>query len=376
MKTQKNIIHKSFSTTFLMIILISISTSSYSANVQIKSNTLKDKEYQWTTGKSWEGNQAPVTTGIKNTDIFIQNYMVQNGDLDFDNQGELTIESEARLVIDGNLSFRNQSKLTINGTGILVVIGDLTIDQQIEIANNGKLVVTGSASIGNKNSKITNNGSIYTFEGNNFTAIKTYEGTNPGDEMEFLASGNQTLINLVGMYYTLPVQLAYFKGTTSQYKVSLSWATLSEKGFNYFDVERSTNGKHFESIGIISGAGNSLHKQEYVFIDKQPLPGVNYYRLKAVDFDGYTEYFAPIAVFNNNVQLKVATLVGDHQLRIFSNLSAEARIYNLQGLPVHSGTITSGVNDINLPATVSGGYYVVGIYAGNELVKKEKVLVQ
>ena len=95
-----------------------------------------------------------------------------------------------------------------------------------------------------------------------------------------------------------------------------------------------------------------------------------------MDFDGYTEYFTPISVFNNDVQLKVATLVGDNQLRIFSNLSAEARIYNLQGLPVHSGAITSGVNDINLPATITSGYYIVGIYSGNELVKKEKVLVQ
>ncbi|MCB0556998.1 MAG: hypothetical protein KDD02_25850, partial [Phaeodactylibacter sp.] len=48
--------------------------------------------------------------------------------------------------------------------------------------------------------------------------------------------------------------------------------------------------------GRVQGAGTTLEPQEYSFIDEKPLRGLNYYRLRQVDFDGAVEYHKVISV--------------------------------------------------------------------------------
>jgi len=71
----------------------------------------------------------------------------------------------------------------------------------------------------------------------------------------------------------------------------LTWATASEVNNDYFEIQRSFDGRSFESIGSLEGQGNSTKKVRYDFIDKDiTLNGVYTYRLKQVDFDGKFEY--------------------------------------------------------------------------------------
>ena len=70
----------------------------------------------------------------------------------------------------------------------------------------------------------------------------------------------------------------------------LNWITASEKSNKYFNIERSYDAKHFESIGILKAAGNSMQKLTYNFTDESPLRGTSYYRLGQVDFDGSSTY--------------------------------------------------------------------------------------
>ena len=66
----------------------------------------------------------------------------------------------------------------------------------------------------------------------------------------------------------------------------VNWSTVSEKSNASFQIERSSDGINFTSIGEVKGAGNSNDVKNYAFTDVSPLSGVNYYRLKAVDFNG------------------------------------------------------------------------------------------
>ena len=72
--------------------------------------------------------------------------------------------------------------------------------------------------------------------------------------------------------------------------VDLKWSTASEENFDKFIVEHSTDGQNFDSLGAITGAGNSKVVLKYSFRDSNPVIGKNYYRLKAVDFDLSFEY--------------------------------------------------------------------------------------
>lgn len=87
---------------------------------------------------------------------------------------------------------------------------------------------------------------------------------------------------------TLPVELIDFKGTREENKNHLNWTTASERNNDYFEIQRSTNGVYFETIGKRQGAGNTTAEQQYSFTDDTPFEA--YYRLKQVDIDGAFEY--------------------------------------------------------------------------------------
>ncbi|MCC6723007.1 MAG: hypothetical protein IT258_00760, partial [Saprospiraceae bacterium] len=88
----------------------------------------------------------------------------------------------------------------------------------------------------------------------------------------------------------LPVELSKFQVVKEEDKALLNWETASEKDNDKFVVERSTDGLAFEAIGELEGNGTTTEAKHYAFVDKYPLPGVNYYRLKQVDFNGNIEY--------------------------------------------------------------------------------------
>jgi hypothetical protein len=87
-----------------------------------------------------------------------------------------------------------------------------------------------------------------------------------------------------------------FTGSVSPDGVDLKWSTATEVNFDYFSIERSTNGKDFSEIARVGGHGNSITRKDYLFTDNTPVNGRAYYRLKSVDYDLYTEYFEPITV--------------------------------------------------------------------------------
>ena len=88
----------------------------------------------------------------------------------------------------------------------------------------------------------------------------------------------------------LPISLLYFKAKLNENIVKLCWATASELNNDYFTIERSSDGIHFEEIIRQRGAGNNSFTLYYSTEDVNPLNGYNYYRLKQTDFDGHFTY--------------------------------------------------------------------------------------
>lgn len=89
----------------------------------------------------------------------------------------------------------------------------------------------------------------------------------------------------------LPIELISFDVTPQPDHNLLTWKTLTELNNDYFVVERSTDAVSWNNIFTIKGAGTSVELEEYEYRDYYFLPGVNYYRLHQVDFDGKSEYF-------------------------------------------------------------------------------------
>ena len=132
----------------------------------------------------------------------------------------------------------------------------------------------------------------------------------------------------------LPIELLSFEGHIDDREAKLTWETISELDNALFVIERSVDGGNFEVIGELPGAGNSQQLLSYNFSDKLPRSGVNYYRLKQIDYDGTFSYSDVIALqlkldvqiaaiypnpVDEDLYLNFATeAVGEVQISIFS----------------------------------------------------------
>lgn len=107
----------------------------------------------------------------------------------------------------------------------------------------------------------------------------------------------------------LPIELLRFDALPDDNHVLLEWETATEINNSHFEIQRSADGRYYQTIGQVAGHGTASEVISYSFMDNQPLNGKNHYRLKQVDFDGSFEY-SPI---------KQVELSGQSHLIIYPN---------------------------------------------------------
>lgn len=182
----------------------------------------------------------------------------------------------------------------------------------------------------------------------------------------------QAVVDL-GPYETasvLPVELLNFTARFEQDFVKLYWATASETNNDFFTIERSKDGRTFEAIEKINGAGFSEVTIGYHTLDKNPFAGLNYYRLKQTDFDGNFTYSeirvvkvvdGKITVYPNPVAESLHISMSD-----FEEGDATFSISNISGKEITRGItpINAGVSIIRLDEiqSLQPGTYIVRLY--------------
>jgi len=185
----------------------------------------------------------------------------------------------------------------------------------------------------------------------------------------------------------LPVQLISFNANVLNEKVQLNWVTASELNNKSFTVERSQNGLDFSPILTLDGAGTTNLKTTYRAEDKNPFPGLSYYRLLQVDFDGTKSYSSVVAVRISENNLGVTAIYPnpvrpDEFLTI--NYSADAdgelniQCTDLTGRLMLSQTfrIKLGANKIEIRIPVSAaGVYILNL-SSNDKNEKVKIVMQ
>ncbi len=185
----------------------------------------------------------------------------------------------------------------------------------------------------------------------------------------------------------LPVELLELEGRAEDNIVHLSWSTATELNNDYFEILHSLDGIEFESKGRVVGNGTTNELQEYAFIDRSPAPGLNYYRLKQVDFDGAFEYSKVIKIENDFIRKGIESKIYPNPTTPDNlNLSVSSgdnhtpmivRIVNLSGQVFYTKQFEGEVNfdDKIIPArTMKSGLYFLIVKQGDNISRKKIVI--
>ena len=100
----------------------------------------------------------------------------------------------------------------------------------------------------------------------------------------------------------LPITLVDFAAELKDNVVELKWSSASEMNNDFYTIEKSTDGIHFETVKIVTGVGNSTTKNYYEELDDKPYSDISYYRLKQTDFDGSSIIHSMVSVNRNPIE--------------------------------------------------------------------------
>ena len=167
----------------------------------------------------------------------------------------------------------------------------------------------------------------------------------------------------------LPLRLLEFSAVKKEMAATLRWTTTNEINTDKFIVERSTGNNNWISLVNISALHDPSGTNSYIYTDLNPVPGVNYYRLKMTDINGHFTYSETRKVVFGS-DYKPFTLSPNpasfFTLLTFNGTLLKGRItvYDAQGKLV-SEDVISGINYTIRTDKLSPGFYLVKVDSGN-----------
>ncbi|GAB4205195.1 MAG: hypothetical protein Fur0023_13800 [Bacteroidia bacterium] len=189
----------------------------------------------------------------------------------------------------------------------------------------------------------------------------------------------------------LPIELIEFTANPRDNYVELYWKTATQINNDYFVVEKSLDAQNWQQLVIVKGAGTTYVPIEYLEIDPHPIEGINYYRLKQVDFDGaysYSQivavkYARSIATSNNEAILFPNPVESGENLNIqFPTNYTEVLVVlrDMMGREIFSKVIVFEENNllyaIPLDKEIPAGMYLVTASSHRNLLFSKKVIIK
>ena len=355
-------------------------------------------DVSWRNNASWTGTATfPAHADISNNNYVIAaNSIVRLGSTTdtrnltaANSSGGRTFTINGTLIVYGDVDFSNQAADIIMGNNsLLIVFGDITMGNMMDISSTGNIIATGSfTKAGSENQgSYTGGGNVYAspidVPG---TWIPTADQKNNTTDLQNDLPNVFNFINCGGgPGCTLPISLDSFTGSKAEDEsIVLQWSTIMEENFSGFVLERSGNGISYHNLKEIASSGRNKYniKTSYSFTDQSPLVGNNYYRLKALDFDGKVEFFGPIMVkWTGDPQLSIyPNPVNGSDVRVLINFhpgdQARVSLISPLGVEVLNTHITDLETVITLTENIGSGVYYLR-YISNEFTQTVRLLVK
>src|SRR5688572_5296990 len=192
-----------------------------------------------------------------------------------------------------------------------VVVSDWKILNGVQIKVYGTLnLQSGRLSLYSTSEVIIYKGGIITGNASGEISIRGVQkflgaqGSVPGGAIANSSTG--VAPNGFAPFSTMPVNFTGFFAKKSGEYVQLTWTTNNEVNNSHFEIQRSADGRNWNTIGEVAAGTSAINK--YTFTDRNHSnTGSSYYRLKQVDKDGQFLY-SIIKTIHQNSAVAIATI--------------------------------------------------------------------
>lgn len=143
-------------------------------------------------------------------------------------------------------------------------------------------------------------------------------------------------------------------------EVLCTWQTASEINSAEFTVERSPDARTWEDIGGLPGAGTTVVPQRYELVDRSPLGGTSYYRVRQTDTDGRRDHSVVRPVHRSSPGgLHAYPNPGTGRFQLVGHENGMLMVHDLSGRAVPFVLDAGGKLDL---LDAAPGSYVVEVY--------------
>ncbi len=172
-----------------------------------------------------------------------------------------------------------------------------------------------------------------------------------------LSSWTGVVVGALPVTFSKALQVSLKLNTTY-----LTWSVTNQINNDKCIIEHSTNGRDFSAIGDLQGAVSSTQEHHYTYTHNNPSFGINYYRIKQIDYNGQFGYSNIVNVqYENKVSgMKVFPNPACDQITVSINdthKNKNIQIYNSTGLLVKE-VLINNINTIDIADLSKGLYFI------------------
>lgn len=316
--------------------------------------------------------------------------LIALGNTTINSGGNLINNPPAELIGNATItgSIANGSTLAPgNSPGTYTVNGDYTASaaavHNFEVAGTTAgaydvLNVSGTATLNGTLNVTFINGYTKTTDQDiaiiNGNIVGTFSTVNVPSSYQVVYNSNNVVLRPVSI---LPVSFINFEAKKESSGTRLIWNIERQQNVVRYEVQKSTDGILFTSIGSVTATAQN----SYSFIDAQIAPK-NFYRIKSIDLDGRYQYSSVVQYSEGRSSITFAvlpTVVHNEVVVQHNTASQKSRITILSadGRIVKTVLPALGLQQttINL-ATQKAGAYIIRFEDGTGAVESKKIIKQ
>ncbi len=210
------------------------------------------------------------------------------------------------------------------------------------------------------------------------TGIVDFGETENGEVYIVSLTGNN--VQRLTVTGALPVRLASFAGKTiNNREVLLQWQTSQEYNTKQFNIEYSTDGAVFTTLGRIAAKNEALGAS-YSFLHSNAFNGTHFYRLKMIDTDGSGTYSVTISIsMNSPVKNFIHPAVisgGTMQVAVGNSSFQSFELTSVNGILVFTRNISGQTGIITVhTGNLAPGIYMARLRSASKTIE-QKIVIQ